>query len=102
MKCPNPGCRAETESSEEKFCGECGQKLQQKAEFIICTGKDEGGKPCGAKIKAAKKFCSTCGRKVDPNEFLIGNCQKCGAECPVSDAMCMECLTSNITGKVES
>ncbi|KAH3735719.1 hypothetical protein DPMN_042254 [Dreissena polymorpha] len=101
MKCPNADCG--TVQSEGKFCIECGTQFEpRKTELINCTGKDGDGKPCDAAIKSIQKFCFNCGRKVDPNEFIIGSCQQCGAECPVTERMCKVCLETESTGEGDS
>lgn len=48
-----PKCQYKNDATD-KFCGGCGEKLEQTNH---CTN-------CGAEVKAIDKFCSSCGTKV--------------------------------------
>lgn len=48
-----PKCQYKNDATD-KFCGGCGEKLEQTNH---CTN-------CGAEVKATDKFCSSCGTKV--------------------------------------
>jgi len=62
--------------SAEKFCGDCGAKLEPGEKFCGT---------CGAKVEAApkptpplaSKFCGDCGAKLEPGEKF---CETCGAK----------------------
>ena len=49
-----PKCQYKNDATD-KFCGGCGEKLEQKKH---CTN-------CGAGLKATDKFCASCGTKVE-------------------------------------
>jgi tetratricopeptide (TPR) repeat protein len=71
-KLPDTTARPAT-ASAEKFCGDCGVKLEPGEKF--CGS-------CGAKIDAASKpttplaskFCGDCGAKLEPGEKFCGSC----------------------------
>ena len=52
-----PKCGGEIKENA-KFCRHCGEKIEQKPEFVFC---DE----CGAKLEAGSTFCDECGAKLD-------------------------------------
>jgi len=49
-----PKCQYKNDPTD-KFCGGCGEKLEQKKH---CTN-------CGAELKETDKFCAACGTKVE-------------------------------------
>ena len=51
-----PKCNGQI-SDTAKFCKHCGNKIEQKPQFIFCE-------ECGAKIEANAPFCEECGAKV--------------------------------------
>ena len=52
-----PKCGGEIKDNA-KFCRHCGEKIEQKPEFIFC---DE----CGAKLEGGATFCDECGARLD-------------------------------------
>ncbi len=51
--CPN--CNGQI-SDSAKFCKHCGNKIEQKPQFVFCE-------ECGAKIEVNAPFCEECGAK---------------------------------------
>lgn len=62
-----------------KFCMECGKKIEEKEDFIICPH-------CGGKVPEGK-FCMECGGKLE------NTCPNCGALQSGNAKFCMECGT---------
>lgn len=69
-------CNA-TLKEEARFCLECGTKVENKADFIIC-------KKCGEKSYKGR-FCMNCGSR------LINICAKCKIELPSESKFCFKC-----------
>ncbi|MGZ7044116.1 MAG: double zinc ribbon domain-containing protein [Methanobacterium sp.] len=81
MKCPS--CGAEVEESN-KFCTECGGKMEQE---IKCH-------QCSTKVPQGTKFCTECGAKIEtvskPEEI---KCPKCSKILPADSKFCPQCGT---------
>lgn len=73
VKCPKCGAQ---NSSQMKFCGECGAELTT---IIICPH-------CGAAIPAQMKFCGECGKPISS-----GKCPSCGFQNKPGMKFCGEC-----------
>ena len=58
--CQNCGAEA---GKDEKFCAECGAKIQRQA-TKVAAAKVPSCQNCGARIESGEKFCSECGTKI--------------------------------------
>ncbi|KAH3728224.1 hypothetical protein DPMN_054175 [Dreissena polymorpha] len=93
MKCPKQDGGSE---GTGKFCHKCGAKriteeeiLLSKPAVIICSGTDEGGKPCGSPLRADQTFCENCGANV---VALVtrSSCGTCGSVI-TTGSTCLKC-----------
>jgi RNA polymerase subunit RPABC4/transcription elongation factor Spt4 len=57
-------------SSQQKFCSECGSKVQASwfteqlsSESDLCQGLVEDGSMCGKPLERAAKYCAHCGNR---------------------------------------
>ena len=94
MKCSN--CNHPI-SDGEKFCNNCGQKIECESESNQNTKYCSN---CGEPIEKDSEFCSRCGRarnkENNSNESKINNqntkyCSSCGAEINVNAVACPKC-----------
>ncbi|HMF56531.1 MAG TPA: SPFH domain-containing protein [Pyrinomonadaceae bacterium] len=82
VKCPKCGAM---NSTEAKFCNECGAKVEVASETVPCV-------KCGEALPAGAKFCNHCGAKQEK-----AKCPNCQAEVAPGTKFCNECGT-----KIES
>jgi len=76
VTCPKCGSN---NSTNAKFCNDCGAKLETVAEKVPCV-------KCGAGLQAGTKFCNECGAKQEKQ-----TCANCQAELAPGTKFCNEC-----------
>ena len=79
VKCPSCGAQ---NTSENKFCDECGASMQPPKEQRKCP-------ECGALVEADEKFCTECGAPFETPKC----CPNCGAEVKEGKKFCGQCGT---------
>lgn len=70
-------------SSDAKFCGECGEKMVKKDSTTVCMN-------CDSENPADAKFCEECGEKMAKKDSTAV-CMNCDAENPADAKFCEEC-----------
>lgn len=76
VTCPKCGSQ---NSSEAKFCNDCGAKLDADARKAPCV-------KCSAPVQAGAKFCTECGARQEK-----ATCPNCQAELAAGAKFCNEC-----------
>lgn len=82
VKCPSCGAQ---NTSENKFCDECGASMQPPKEQRKCP-------KCGAPVEVDEKFCTECGAPFETSKC----CPNCGAEVKEGKKFCGKCGTKLI------
>lgn len=81
---------------EEKYCRECGCKLDDDAVFCPDCGnkieKDLNVCPqCGEKLKKNSLFCPSCGFKLKKEDIETKYCENCGEKINKNAEICPHC-----------